>query len=111
MTSSGDKKNSYEKLSPETMESHQGSGMHGYEISNKAIVEPQHSFCDKRGKLMGMHLDGNTSKVTKSDDKKYSYEKLNPETMESYQGYDRTCCENVEKATAEPQHSPCEPDE
>ena len=104
---SNDKASDYEKLNRETIDSYQGSGTTGYEKLNKATMEPQTCFTDLDGTSMTMHHDKGTSQsaclVTRYDYKTSEYEKLNPETMDSYQGSATTDYEKLNKATMEPE--------
>ena len=97
----------YQKLNPETMESCRGSATTGYEKLNKATMEPQTCSIDLDHKSVTMHLDERTTRsaylVIRSDDNWDDYQKLNPETMDRYQGSATTGCEKLNKATMEPQ--------
>ena len=112
MTSPTGNKDEYEKLNPETMDSYQGSTTTGYEKLNKATMGPQTCSADLEGTNMSMNFDECTPQsaytMTRSDDKTSGYEKLNPETMDSYQGSATTGYEKLNKATMEPQT--CSPD-
>ena len=93
-TRSDEKKSDYEKLNPETMDSYQGSATTGNKKLNKAMMEPQTCSTGLDGNSIINRLDEMTTQsacpVTRSDDNAGRYQKLNPETMDKYQGCDTT---------------------
>ena len=104
-TRSGDKKG--EKLNPAAMDSFGRSGTTGHEKLNKVALEPQIYFAKLDSKSIAMHFDEGASQnacpVTRYDFNTSEYEKLNPETMDSYQGSATTGHVKLNKATMEPQ--------
>ena len=106
---SEDKKDHFERLDPEIMD--QGSGTTDYEKLDKTTMETQTCSADFDDASITMHLDERSVFSTpRSDDKTNDYEKLNPETMDSYHKSDRTDYEKLNRATMEPQDSPDDPD-
>ena len=107
VTRSDEKIDNNEKLNPETMGIYQGSATTFYEKLNKATMEPQTCSTDFDDTSMTMHLDKGFTQsacpAIRSGHKTCGYEKMNPETMDSYQGSVTTCYEKLNKATMDPQ--------
>ena len=102
----GKKKDDYEKMNPETMESRKGSTS-GYEKLNKATMEQQENCGVFAGQGMIMHLEEGTALSTRHVviSEKSGYEKLNPETMERCKKSGTSGYDKLNKATMEPQKS------
>ena len=83
------KKDAYQMLNPDTMDSHHGSDATTYEKLNKATMEPQTCSSDLDCTSIPMHLEEAVSKnvclVTGSDDISVNHE-LHRDAMDSYEG-------------------------
>ena len=94
-----DKTSEYEKLNPETMESYRGFATSDYEKLNKTMMEPNTCASDVDGKIV---TPWSPCPVIGSDDKTSEYEKLDPETMESYRGFATSDYNKLNKTLMEP---------
>ena len=94
-----DNTSEYEKLNPETMESYRGFAKSDYELLNKTLMEPNTCAADIDGKCV---TPSSPCPVIGPDDNTSEYEKLNPETMESYRGFAMSDYEKLNNTMMEP---------